>query len=317
MDISIIICSYNRCQNLPECFTCLEKQILTAPLKWEIVLIDNNSSDDTKLVTETFNHNSELDIHYVFESRQGVSAARNKGIDQSRGTYLISIDDDIRVTENWLQSIVSTFKQYDCDAVGGRIHIESQNSLPDWITKDMYGFLGHQDFGTNSHKMDGIKEFPFGGNMAIHKRVINLIGKFNVDMGRKGAGLSKEELFKGEETDFFHRLAAKGGSFYYHPEALVYHKILPHQLKKSFFLTLHNNAGILYAQRDATSYKRNFLGIPLFIFLQFFRSIRLYLTSSLTKGSDQSVRLLMNVAYFWGMIRTYRDKARVNLSDLK
>jgi len=309
MDISIIICSYNRSHNLPDCFSCLEKQLLTSAIDWEIVLIDNNSSDKTKSVTENFNNNSALNIRYFFEPKQGLSAARNKGIKEANGSYLIFIDDDIRVTENWLQSIFTTFSTYDCDAVGGRIHIESPASLPKWISPDMYGFLGHQDFGITPHKMDGIKEFPFGGNMAVHRRVIELIGSFNVEMGRKGTGLIKEELFKGEETDFFHRLAAEGGSFYYHPDALVFHKILPHQLTKIFFLNLHNNAGSLKAKQDKLLYKRTLFGIPLFIFPQFLRSIWRYVIIIITKGSDHSVRQLMNVHYFWGMICSYKTKA--------
>lgn len=311
MDISVIICSYNRSQNLPECFSCLDKQLIKTPMQWEVLLVDNNSSDKTKSVTENFINNSALNIRYLFESEQGLSAARNKGIDEAKGTYLIFIDDDIRVTENWLQSIFSTFKQYDCDAVGGRIHIESPANLPKWISPDMYGFLGHQDFGNNIHQMDGIKEFPFGGNMAMHRRVINLIGNFDVKMGRKGTGLIKEELFKGEETDFFHRLSAVGGIFYYHPSALVFHKILPHQLTKRFFLILHNNAGILKAKQDKTNYKRNLFGIPLFLFPQFFRSIFRYLLQTVSKGSNKSFRQLMNVAYFWGLLCSYRTKNKM------
>ena len=308
MDVSIIICSYNRSQNLPDCFSCLEKQKLSISTQWEVLLVDNNSSDNTKAITEEIINTSTLNIRYIFEAEQGLSAARNKGINEAIGTYLIFIDDDIRVTENWLQSIVSTFKQFDCDAVGGRIHIESPAKLPKWISPDMYGFLGHQDFGTNPHQMDGIKEFPFGGNMAIHRRVIDLIGNFDVKMGRKGTGLIKEELFKGEETDFFHRLAAEGGTFYYHPDALVYHKILAHQLQKSFFLTLHNNAGALKAKLDTNSYKRHLSGIPLFVIPQFFRAIWRYLKIHITKGSNYSVRQLMNVFYFWGMICSYQEK---------
>lgn len=307
MDISIIICSYNRCHNLPECFSCLEKQVITTPIQWEVILVDNNSVDDTQSVTNDFNKNSILNIRYIFEPKQGLSAARNKGIDEANGTYLVFIDDDIRATKNWLQAIYSTFKQFDCDAVGGRIHIESPTKLPDWITPEMYGFLGHQDFGHELHKMDGIKEFPFGGNMAIHRRVINLVGYFDVNMGRKGTGLKKEELFKGEETDFFHRLAAAGGTFYYHPDALVFHKILPHQLKKRFFLTLHSNAGALKAKQDSTIYKRNLSGVPLFVFPQFFRAIWRYLSIVITQGSNRSIRQLMNVFYFWGMISAYKS----------
>lgn len=311
MDISVIICSYNRSQNLPECFACLSKQLIKTPIQWEVLLVDNNSSDKTKLVTEDIINNSTLNIRYIFEPEQGLSAARNKGIDEAKGTYLIFIDDDIRVTENWLQSIFSTFKQYDCDAVGGRIHIESLATLPKWISPDMYGFLGHQDFGNNPHQMDGMKEFPFGGNMAIHRRVIDLIGNFDVKMGRKGTGLIKEELFKGEETDFFHRLSTTGGILYYHPSALVFHKILPHQLTKRFFLILHNNAGILKAKLDQTNYKRNLFGIPLFLFPQFFRSISRYLHQTISEGSNKSFRQLMNVAYFWGLLCSYHSKKKM------
>ncbi|MBE0470373.1 MAG: glycosyltransferase family 2 protein [Methyloprofundus sp.] len=311
MDITIIICSYNRSSNLPDCFSCLEKQLITVPIQWEILLIDNNSSDDTKMVTTNFNQNSALDIRYIFEPKQGLSNARNRGIAEAIGTYLIFIDDDIRVTENWLQSIFSTFKQFDCDAVGGRIHIESPAKLPKWITTDMYGFLGHQDFGKHLHKMDGIEESPFGGNMAIHQRVIDLIGNFDVEMGRKGTGLKKEELFKGEETDFFMRLAAAGGNFYYHPDALVFHKILPHQLKKVFFLTLHNNSGILTAKADTKTYKKQFMGIPLFIFPQLMRAILSYLKIVMTKGPNHSIRQLMNVYYFCGMIYAYQIKDKM------
>jgi len=312
MNISIIICTYNRSQNLSDCFSCLEKQLIESPIQWEVILVDNNSSDATKPVTENLNSHSSLDIRYIFEPKQGLSAARNRGINEAKGTYLIFIDDDIRVTEKWLQSIFSTFSKYDCDAVGGRIHVESPASLPKWITPDMYGFLGHQDFGATPHKMDGIDESPFGGNMAIHKRVIDLIGDFDTNMGRKGEGFKKEEIFKGEETDFFFRLANSGGSFYYHPDALVFHKILPHQLTKYFFISLHNNSGISFAKLDKNSYKRQFLDIPLFLFPQLFRAIFRFFKIFFTQGPNQSIRQLMNISYVWGMMSSYREKNKVH-----
>lgn len=308
MDISVIICTYNRSQNLNDCFACLNQQILIEPLTWEIILIDNNSSDDTKEIVSQSSKHSNLNIRYVFESEQGLSAARNRGIKETTGTYLVFIDDDIRVTKNWLQTIYTTFKKFDCDAVGGRIHIEVTESLPKWITSDMYGFLGYQDFGPTPHYMDGINEFPFGGNMAVHRRVIDLIGDFDVNMGRKGDGLKKDELFKGEETDFFHRLAAAGGKFYYHPDALVLHLTLPHQLKTKFFLTLHNNAGILEATLDNHSYSRQFLGIPFYIFPQFLRAMTRWFYQILTSGYNRSFRQLMTLSYFWGMMSGYYKK---------
>lgn len=309
MDISIIICTYNRGHNLPECIQCLEKQSLhDNKTKWEVLIVDNNSTDNTKAIIDKISAESTLLIRYLFEKNQGLSAARNKGISEALGKYLIFIDDDIRVTPIWLQSIYSTFQECDCDVVGGRIHVESPSTIPAWITPDMYGFLGHQDFGSDPHQMDGFVEFPFGGNMAIHRRVIEMIGNFDTNLGRKGIGLKKDELFKGEETDFFHRLANRHGSFYYQPTALVFHKILPHQLTKRFFLTLHNNAGRQKATYDNNKYARKILGVPLFIFPQLLRSISRFILISLTKGTTNSFRQLMTVSYFLGMISGYHEK---------
>lgn len=308
MKLSVIICTYNRSHNLGECLTKLENQDIPNNIDWEVNIVDNNSTDETQSIINDYAKVSKLTINYFFEEQQGLSFARNTGIKRSKGEYLIFIDDDIRVTPNWLNAIYTTFENQNCDAVGGRIHIESAERLPSWITPELYGFLGHQDFGPLPHAMDGITECPFGGNMAIKRRVIDLIGYFDVNLGRKGEGLKKEELFKGEETDFFDRLAKAGGTFYYHPDALVYHKILPHQLKRRFFLRLHNNAGILQANNDQSSYNRHVFGIPLFVIPQLIRAIWRYISVSLSSGLDNSFRQLMNVYYFLGMIEGYFHK---------
>jgi len=308
MNISIIICTYNREHNLPECFDHLLQCQQVEAIEWEIIVVDNNSTDNTRAVVERYAADTSLNISYAFEAKQGLSNARNHGISLATGTWIAFIDDDIRVCDKWLKTLFDTFIKNDCDAVGGRIHIESPQSLPRWISPDMYGFLGHQDFGPEPHKMDGIDESPFGGNMAVHRRVFEKIGVFDTTMGRSGEGNTKEELFKGEETDFFERLADSGGSFFYHPDLLVLHKILPYQLKMRFFLTLHNNSGIMKASSDCTVYKRTLLGVPLYVLPQLLRSIGKYIGSSISKGPNNSFRLLMNVAYFSGMITSYHAK---------
>jgi glucosyl-dolichyl phosphate glucuronosyltransferase len=177
MDISIIICTYNRYENLKECFDCLASQEITDNFSWEVVLVDNNSSDHTKQFTQDYASRSNFILRYAFQPKQGLSHARNHGIKNSNSDILIFIDDDIRVSINWLQSIYTTFKVYQCDAVGGRIHIESPSKLPKWIKPELYGFLGHQDFGDDPHPMHGYTEYPFGGNMAIRrsKKLVYLI----------------------------------------------------------------------------------------------------------------------------------------------
>lgn len=308
MDISVIICTYNRAHNLNECISCLSSQINTDNIKWEILIVDNNSTDNTKQVVEDLKISCPIPIRYVYEENQGLSYARNRGIQETNSTWIVFIDDDIRVTDKWLSSIYNTFTSHNCDAVGGRIHVQSPELLPAWIKPEMYGFLGHQDFGDKEYPLDGLREFPFGGNMAFHRRVIGKIGLFDTGMGRKGSGDKREDLFKGEETDFFHRLAKTCGSMYYQPDAIVQHIILPYQLKKKFFRTLHYNAGFIYAIKDTNKYDRTFFSIPLFVFPQLIRSISKYLLIVITKGVNTAFRQQMNIGYFLGMVIGYNSK---------
>lgn len=310
MDVSVIICTYNRAHNLPACVHKLWEQENAGDIHWEIVIVDNNSTDDTSQVVHDLQRQSPIPIRYLFESNQGLSFARNLGINETTSHYLVFIDDDIHVVSGWLRALYDTFQRYDCSAVGGRIHVESPSLLPDWILPSMYGFLGERDFGEGEFEMNGRDQFPFGGNMAFQRDVITKIGLFHTGMGRKGDGKKADELFKGEETDYFHRLAAAGGSMYYQPQALVQHLILPYQLEKKFFRVIHYNAGYLQSLHDDTKHPRTFLNVPLFLYHQLLSAIFKYLRQAITLGPSAAFRQQMNIAYFWGMIRARAKKVK-------
>jgi len=308
MDISIIVSTYNRSHNLPDCIQHLAAQENAEHFQWETLIVDNNSTDNTKLVAEKLQQDYAINIRYLFEPNQGLSFARNCGTRESSAEFVIFIDDDIRVKPNWLASIYNRFISEKCDAVGGRIYVESPEDLPKWITPDMYGFLGHRDFGDQSFQMNGRDEFPFGGNMCVRRDMTDAIGGFDTRMGRKGEGSKREELFKGEETKFFHQLTDKKGVIWYEPNAIVLHKILPYQLKKKFFRTLHFNAGVQSALSDNQVFKRTFQGIPLFVFSQIFQAFFKYISLYITSGSNNAFRQQMNIGYFLGQVLGYNTR---------
>jgi len=305
MQFSVIICTYNRSRNLSGCLTPLAEQVDVVDIDWEVVIVDNNSADNTREVVLGLSDELPIEIKYAFEKRQGLNFARNRGIEASSGRYFAFIDDDIVVTSCWLSSMCQAFDEHDADAVGGRIHLDPSSKLPSWISQEMYGFLGHQDFGEDVFQMDGASRYPFGGNMAFKRRVVDKIGLFNTALGRKGTGRKREELFKGAETDFFHRLSAAGGRIFYQPRAVVYHHILPFQLTKRYFRTIHYNAGLQKAYHDESEYQRTLMGVPLFLFPQLGRAIGKYLLQLVTKGADAAFRQQMTVGHFAGMIQGY------------
>jgi glycosyltransferase involved in cell wall biosynthesis len=310
MDFTVIICTYNRENNLPRCITALEQQEQVSDIKWEVLIVDNNSSDDTKKTVMQLSEQSKLTIRYAFEPKQGLNHARNLGMQESKGNYYAYIDDDITVSKNWLHSMFHALTVNNADAMGGRIHLDPSIQLPAWISKnpEMFGFLGFQDFGEKPMQVDGIKRYPFGGNMAFNRSVIKTVGFFNTQLGRKGEGTKKDELFKGAETDYFHRLASvKNAKIFYTPDAIVYHHILPHQLKKDYFLTIHRNAGYQKALHDPTNYSRTFFGAPLFLYPQALRSLYKYILLFITQGGDIAFRQRMTISHFLGQIHGYNS----------
>jgi glycosyltransferase involved in cell wall biosynthesis len=310
MDFSVVICTYNRGHNLPTCIAALASQQETEDIDWEVLVVDNNSSDDTAAIVEHLRREHALRLRYTFEPKQGLSNARNCGIRESTGTRVIFIDDDILVAPGWLQSFAQVFAAHDCDAAGGRILVAAPKPVPAWIGPQMMGFLGQLDYGDEACALDGVQRYPFGGNMAFHRRALDRIGGFDANLGRKGSGSSPDDLFKGEETAYFRALAAAGGRIWYAPGATVTHHILPYQLKRRFFLTIHYNEGFQSVRDGPPAQGRTLWGAPLFLYPQTLRAVGRYVGETLRHGSDASMRQLMTAAYFVGRLRSHMQKGR-------
>lgn len=312
MDFTVIICTYNRANNLPRCLGALARQEGTEGMTWEVLVVDNNSSDGTPAMVDRLAKELPINIRYARETQQGLNYARNTGIRESKGTYFSYVDDDIEVSPIWLSSLYRCFVDNDADAVGGRIHLDPSITLPAWIRdKETKGFLGFQDFGDDPFRMDGKHKYPYGGNMAFHRRVVDRIGYFNPLLGRKGEGKKRSELFKGAETDYFHRLAASGEPrIFYAPDAIVYHQVQPFQLHKKYFRTIHSNAGYQRAFFDTREFPHTIFGVPRFYYPQLVKGIGNYIFQVVTRGPDWAFRQQMTVGHLIGTMLGYHHRAK-------
>lgn len=308
MEFSVIICTYNRRDNLAHCLERLAAQNLPEPFDWEVLVVDNNSDDGTQEEVLRLANSLPIRIRYALEREQGLNYARNTGIKESAGRLFSYVDDDILVSERWLASIRETFVTNDADAVGGRIHLDPSIELPAWIlaNAELKGFLGYQDLGEAPLRLDGRKNYPYGGSMAFNRRVVEKIGYFNPKLGRKGAGKKRSELFKGAETDYFHRLAeTTDPRIFYDPRAIVYHSVKPFQLRKRYFRTIHFNAGYQRALYDDRRFPNSLLGIPRFFYTQILAGTLKYLLEVLTSGPNRAFRQQMNVGHMLGTMLGY------------
>lgn len=274
MDISVIVCTYNRAISLTRCLAHLSAQVVPSGVTWEVIVVDNNSTDSTRQVVLKAAENG-FSVCYVREEKQGLCYARNRGIEESQGRIIAYIDDDILVEPNWLRSMLLSFEETGCDAAGGRIYLETGGCpLPGWLGPILFGYLGYIDYGEERIDLDGRRCHPHGGNMAFRREVFERIGLFDVNVGRVG-----NKLFKGSETELFWRLSNTDARIIYEPHAKVHHIIKTEELTKRHFRILQIREGEQRAKRDTTVYPRQIIGIPLFIVREFEKAFRRYITA--------------------------------------
>ena len=185
-ELSVIICTYNRCEYLPPLFESLEGQTLSRN-RFELIIIDNNSSDKTASMSREFLlKNPGLNGKYIFEEKPGLSHARNRGILESAGDILVFIDDDAQASPAYLENIVNYFdNHHDVQAGGGKILPLYESREPGWMTPFLLPVVSALDLGEKIRPFPG-RKYPIGANMFFRKEVFDRIGLFNVDLGRKG-----------------------------------------------------------------------------------------------------------------------------------
>jgi glucosyl-dolichyl phosphate glucuronosyltransferase len=258
MDISVIICTYNRSKSLERTLESLRNVFHPQGAEWEIIIVDNNSSDNTREVVERFIGSSMLPCKYVFENKQGLSYARNTGIGEAKGEILSFTDDDVIIDGHWLQNIENEFKNNEVACIGGKILPIWENTQPAWLKGDLLQFLALQDLGDEKIKLNS--PVIWGANLSIRSAMFHEYGLFDPTLGN-----IEGKLYGGEETKFVRLLLEKGETVLYCPDILVHHCIPGFRMKKSYFRKWVYDKGELKAIQMEDVSSRNIRGVPLYI----------------------------------------------------
>jgi glucosyl-dolichyl phosphate glucuronosyltransferase len=239
VNITVILCTYNRCQSLAKALESVAHSRLPDAVDWEVLVVDNNSRDQTRDVVKDFCRRHPGRFRYIFESNQGKSYALNTGIREAQGDVLAFVDDDVTVEPTWLRNLTAPLKNGEWAAVGGRIPLQRTFAQPSWLPLDgpysMAGMLTAFDLGERAGKLD---QPPFGTNMAILKRMFEKYGSFRTDLGpRPGSEI------RNEDTEFGRRLLAAQEPLWYEPSAIVHHPVPENRLRKQYFLSFWFDCG--------------------------------------------------------------------------
>lgn len=242
MKVSVIICTHNRYESLLETLQSLISQDYPVS-DYEVIIVDNNSSDNTKDVVNEYvekskkkqgksydyNLNQTMQVRYVVEEKIGLSHARNRGITNAQGDIVAFIDDDAKADRFWLSKLLQVYDdEKDAGCVGGRVIPLWRIPKPPWWHPDLDAVINSVDHGRYRIAMTH-RPYPIGTNISFRMDTIKDVGRFRIDIGRAGS-----KLLAGEEMELCTRIAKAGYKIYYEPSAIVYHTIAPGRLTKSY-----------------------------------------------------------------------------------
>lgn len=262
MHVSVVIGTYNRAHLLESTLEALASQEMPDSLTWEIVVVDNNSRDTTAQVVTAFSKTTATPVRYVFEPRQGLSHARNRGVREARGSIIAFTDDDVLPAPDWIAQVAAAIDRWNAHGVGGRILPRWETSPPRWLTDNrrLLNRIAVMDFDASRRLELPLEAQPqvWGANMAFRRELFERIGEFDPRRGIVG-----RKLFRGEDTDLIDRALEQGLTIAYDPAVTVFHRIGPDRMRKAYFRRLTFDNAEVEARLTPAFRGRLFLGAPL------------------------------------------------------
>lgn len=220
---SIVLCTRNRAHLLESALDSLIA-LDYSPDAFELVLVDNGSTDGTAQTVARFERQARFPVRYVYEGRAGLSIARNRGIREARGVHLFFTDDDQLVDKAVLKEYDRVLERHGGRVFQGAIELSFTSARPRWLHGSLTALLGE----TAQAPEGSVAATLFGGNVLAHRDVFREFAGFHEALGKGAAGYS-------EDSELAQRLTAAGETIRYAPTARVYHLIGPERTTVGFF----------------------------------------------------------------------------------
>lgn len=297
LDASIIICTFNRAESLRDTLRAVRALRAEEGRSWEVVVVDNNSSDNTRDVVAAVQNDWPL-LRYEFEPSQGLSHARNRGIAVARGAVLLFTDDDVLPEPEWMEKTLAGLERFDADACGGYIAPIWEVPPPPWLTERFHGFLAVRTDRTDCELMGPDDPAPFGANMAFRRTVFERVGAFDTSRGRKGAVLAS-----GEDGEMFERIRRANLRAAFLGESRVHHKVEAFRCTKRYLRRWRTQTSRNIAISRGVPGTRRIGNIPLYLGPQLLRSIGRALVARVAEPEDEVLHRDMIVCHFLGTIQ--------------
>ncbi len=264
-DVSVVISTYNRAEVLPHALDSLLGQD-SPGVRYEIIVVDNNSTDSTRAVVESFIARGRGKVSYLFEPRQGVAYGRNTGILAAKAPIVAFTDDDVTVAPDWIKTLKQALDAHpDADCVGGPVLPRWSRSLPSWLSREHWAPLALLDYGDQPFYVTASRRLCLiTANVAFRMAVLKRIGMFSphVQAVRREVATEDYELLV--------RLWRAGGQGLYTPALIVTSDVASERFSKRYHRRWHRRHGrflaIMHDEVMEETHVGRWLGVPAWIY---------------------------------------------------
>ena len=317
MDVSVLISTYNRCQLLGATLDSIATMAVPGDLVWEVVVVDNASTDGTRTAVETRAATFPVPLRYVFEGRQGKSYGVNAGLAASSGAVIAFTDDDVAVDTGWLAAAVEPLRgRNDCHYTGGPVFPIWDAPPPPWLLTDsgvLRGPLALLDYGPEPFVFEARQRIPVGVNMAVRRSVFERVGGFHHVLDRRGTSLCGQG-----QAEFFFRTRAAGLPGRYVPTMRVFHHVPASRMTVSYHRRWWYWKGVARGRMEAwhrtselgldLSTVPRLLRLPRFMWRSALEHAAGWITALIRRQTVTRIEREVMLAYFTGYFAGRRSK---------
>ena len=311
MKLDVILPTYNRSHLLKAALASLLRAPLPPNMEVTVIVVDNNSKDDTAAVVDEIQRNASLPVRYILEKRQGSSHARNAGIAAATGDLVGFIDDDEEIDTSWYQVIGREFADPAISFIGGPYVPNWVSAVPDWLPPGYHAVIGAIPPKPRALYDQSFAGILVGGNAVLRRSVFDRVGTYAPHLGRSDKGLLSEE-----DAEFYRRLQKTDMRGIYVPELLIHHFIAPERLTRKYHRRWAYwravSQGVL--DREQRQPVRYLLGVPRHLFGRALRCMLLFPRHRLQKGGKGQA--FANALALWDLFGFIYGKHFARLKNL-
>jgi len=243
VDFTVAIPTYNGEKRLPELLERLRSQTGTEHFTWEIIVVDNNSADNTAKVVREYQANWPTTslLKYSFEAEQGAAFARQRAVEEARGTFIGFLDDDNLPSANWVAAAYAFGQAHPrIGAYGSQIHGQFETEPPEYLKK-FACFLAIIERGSQAHRYEPKKKMlPPGAGLVVRKQAWRENVPRRLVLNHKG----KESGLASEDLEALLHIQQAGWEIWYNPQMCVYHQIPHWRLEREHLISLVRCVGL-------------------------------------------------------------------------